>query len=687
MSKGPIAFDTPAEDLSPSGARSEADFLREEIRRHDYLYHVEAAPEISDGEYDRLFRRLRDIEESHPELLTDDSPTLRVGGPPREGLPSADHTVPMLSLDSTTDPDGLRRFDERVRKEVDSTGVEYLLEPKLDGISIELVYENGVLVRGVTRGDGSRGEDVTGNVRTIPSVPLRLREAERQAPAFLAVRGEVLMTLSAFESFNQALLEEGSEPYANPRNAAAGAVRQLDPGITASRPLHCLAYDILDVRGDGFRSDMEGVSALRAWGFRIPERVELVRSVEEILAYHAQYGQDRDELDYEIDGVVIKLNDLDARIDLGSTSRHPRWALAFKFPPRREVTRIDRIAVQVGRTGVLTPVALLRPVEVGGVTVSRATLHNREELARKDIREGDLVRIQRAGDVIPQVVEVLPEEGRTRSEPFRMPEECPNCGTPVEIRGPFTLCPDRFGCSAQLKGRIVHFASRNALDIEGLGGETAALLVDRGLVEELADLFDLTQEEVAALPGFAERSSEKLVSAIRERRSTELRRFLFGLGIPEVGVTVARDLARHFGSLEALREAGEEALQEVPGVGPRMAAAITEFFGDSRNDQAIRGVIERLEALTVRDASEVGGPLEGKTFVFTGGLESMPRSRAKRLVEGAGGKVTSAVSGTTTWLVAGEATGSKLEKARELGIEVLDEPGFLALLESLGVDR
>jgi DNA ligase (NAD+) len=493
------------------------------------------------------------------------------------------------------------------------------------------------------------------------------------------------MRLSAFETLNQGLLEHGEEPFANPRNATSGAIRQLDSSITARRPLELLAYDILEVRGAAFRTDLEGLQALEEWGFPVPERAALVRSVEEILAYHAAYDRDRDELDYEIDGIVVKVNDLNERADLGTTSRHPRWALAFKFEPRKEVTRIERIAVQVGRTGVLTPVALLLPVEVGGVTVSRATLHNREELERKDVREGDRVRVQRAGDVIPQVVEVVPEEGRERNPPFTMPGTCPNCGTPVELRGPFTLCPNRFGCSAQLKGRIVHFASRHGLDIEGLGEETAALLVDRELVTDLADLFDLGVEALLPLPGFALKSATNLVEAIQARRTTELRRFLFGLGIPEVGVAVAADLARHFRSLEALRGADQEALEAVKGIGPIMSEQIMAFFADERNALAIDAVAAKMEGLEVEAPAGEGGALEGKRFVFTGALEAMSRSRAKKLVEGLGARATSSVSGETDILVAGDAAGSKLTRARELGVEVLDEEGFLALLRDHGV--
>jgi DNA ligase (NAD+) len=678
---------------SPSPAR-DIEALRRELRHHDHLYHVEGRPEISDAAYDELFRKLQALEARHPELVTPDSPTQRVGAEPRSDLPTVAHRAPMLSLDSSQDPDDVRRFDERIRKGVDGHEVVYLLEPKLDGVSIELVYEEGVLVQAVTRGNGREGEGVTDNVRTIRSVPLRLRDEERPVPRMLSVRGEVLMRLSAFEALNETLLEQGSEPFANPRNATSGALRQLDSAITASRPLECLAYDILAVEGKVFRSDRASVEALRSWGLVVPERIETAGSVEEILAYHAAFDRDRDTLDYEIDGVVIKLDSLDDRADLGTTSHHPRWAMAFKFEPRKEITRIDRIAVQVGRTGVLTPVALLRPVEVGGVTVSRATLHNREELERKDVREGDRVRIQRAGDVIPQVVEVVPPEPQAgvggsppppRGEPFRMPTHCPNCGTAVEEKGPFTLCPNRFGCSAQLKGRIVHFASRHGLDIEGLGDETASLLVDRQLVRELADLFDLTPEVLLPLPLFARKKAENLVAGIQARRRTELRRFLFGLGIPEVGVTVARDLAAHFRTLGALQQAEPETLEAVHGIGPRMSEAITGFFLDPANAAAVEALAAKMEALTVPEPEGAGGPLEGMTIVFTGTLASMSRGAAKKLVERAGARSPSSVSGETDLVVAGPGAGSKRARAEALGVDVVDEAGFLALLEEKGI--
>ncbi len=680
MNESSLDFDVPLEQVSAEAAEEETHELRSVIQRHNHLYYVKGVPEISDAAYDRLFRRLRALEERFPDLITIDSPTRRVGASPRTDLPTIRHCAPMLSLDSTQDPAEVLRFDERVRRAVEADHVEYLLEPKLDGVSIELVYERGVLTRAVTRGNGLEGEGVTDNARTIPSVPLRLRE-ERPIPEFLSVRGEVLMPLTAFEALNESIMEEGGEPYANPRNATSGAIRQLDSSITATRPLECLGYEVLDARGVSFRTDWAVIEALGAWGFRTPERAERVRSADEILAYHGAFQSDRDNLDYEIDGIVIKLDDLDERVDLGSTSHHPRWALAFKFEPRKEVTRVERIAIQVGRTGVLTPVALLLPVEVGGVTVARATLHNREELERKDIREKDLVRVQRAGDVIPQVVEVIPEEDRTRASPFEMPDRCPNCGTRVQISGPFTLCPNRFGCSAQLKGRIVHFASRSGLDIEGLGSETAALLVDRGLVDELVDLFDLTVEQLLELPGFASKSADNLVAAIQGRRSTQLRRFLFGLGIPEVGVSVAGDLAAHFRSYEALRDADEDALQAVRGVGPKMASQIRSFLEDPKSHAAIQAVFERMIQLDVPEVRQGEGPLSGRRFVFTGTLQSMTRARAKQSIEALGARASSSVSKETDFVVAGEGGGSKLERARELGVTILTEGEFLDQLK------
>ena len=669
--------------LGQDEAAAEMERLTAEINRHDHLYYNENRPEISDAAYDALFRRLQALEAAHPALARPDSPTQRVGADPRDSLPNLEHAVPMLSLDSAHDIDAVRRFDERLRKALGDGDIRYVIEPKLDGASLELVYVDGVLDRAVTRGNGRVGEGVTENARTVPSVPLRLRDDQIAAPAFLSVRGEALMYLNEFESLNQRRIEAGEQPYQNPRNATSGALRQLDSRITAQRPLTVLAYDVLAVEGAAFDTDSEGLAALKAWGFVTPERIDVVESVDEIAEYHRAFDADRDSLNYEIDGVVVKLDALAPRRRLGSTSHHPRWAIAFKFEPRKEVTRIDRIFVSVGRTGVLTPVALLRPVEVGGVTVSRASLHNREELERKDVRQGDLVRVQRAGDVIPQVVERVDEEGRERGPAFTMPEACPSCGTAPVEKGPFTVCPDHFACGAQLKGRIAHFGSRSALDIEGLGGETAALLVDEGLVKDLADLFDLTEEDLVPLEGFAEVSARNLVQGIEERRRVELARFLVGLGIPEVGVTVARDLALHFRGIAELRAGAPDDLEAVHGVGPKMSTAITAFLQQPRVSEALDRLLAKGFELSVPEAPVDDAPDDwaGKRVVLTGSLEGYTRSELKRVLQGLGARVTGSVSARTDFLVAGANPGSKLAKARELGVEVLTEDELLERIE------
>jgi DNA ligase (NAD+) len=665
--------------------------LRSEIRHHEYLYYVEDRPEISDEEFDRLFHQLEDLEKKYPDLVAEDSPTQRVAGSPLDTFPTVEHAAPMLSLDSNQDEATLRRFDERVRKGLGADHpVEYVLEPKLDGLSVELVYRDGVLLQASTRGDGRKGEGITANVRTIASVPLKLRENDRPAPPFLAVRGEIIMFAKDFDRLNETLISEGKEPFANPRNAAAGGVRQLDPAMTASRPLHLYAYDILASEGvDGIRTQWDVLQALRAWGLKVNERVKKAEALDEILTYHAGMEAERDDLGYEIDGVVIKLNDLDDRETLGWTSRHPRWAFAYKFPPRKEVTRILSILPSVGRTGVVTPVALMLPVEIGGVTVARATLHNREEVARKDVREGDRVRVQRAGDVIPQVIERIEEPDRERAPEWRMPETCPSCGTALIERGPFTVCPNSFECPAQLAGRIVHFASRDALDIEGLGDETSKLFVSKGLVRQLPDLWEIRAEQLLELEGFAQKSATNLVNALKKAASAaELPRFLYGLGVPEVGVAVARDLARHFGTFARLRAADGEKLQEVPGVGPRMAEQITQFFGEPNNAKILDELTAKLHLVETEPSNEGGTsvkPLAGQKWVFTGGLTLLTRRDAQAHVESLGGRATGSVSKATAVVVVGEDAGSKAEDARKLGVKTMDEEEFVAFLRGNGI--
>jgi DNA ligase (NAD+) len=671
--------------MSDAAARIRA--LRDQIAHHDHRYHVLDAPEISDDAYEALFVELRALEAERPELITPDSPTQRVGGAPLAGLESAEHLAPMLSLDSSADEAVFRQFDARLRRALALEGQpRYSLEPKLDGLSVELVYHEGVLDRAVTRGDGTHGEVVTANVRTIRSLPLRLRGP---APATLSVRGEVFLPLEAFDDVNERLLADGKAPFANPRNAAAGTVRQLDPALAAARPLALYTYDILEGDGEryetGLTSHAEVLAALRDWGLPVNPDNALVDGADEAWQRFVALAARRDDLPYEIDGLVVKLDDLAARRRLGSTAHHPRWAFAIKFPPRKEVSQVLRIVVSVGRTGTVTPVALLRPVSIGGVTVSRANLHNREDIERKDIREGDTVRVERAGDVIPQVVARV-DVGSERGPPFQMPSACPSCGTPLVAAGPYTLCPNSFECPAQLVGRLVHFASRRGLDIEGLGERTARQLVERGLVRHLPDLFDLDQDALQALEGFADVSARKLRAAIEAARQTTLPRLLYGLGIPEVGAAVARTLALRFGSLEALRDADVERLQAVEGIGPIMAEAIHRFLHEERNVAVLDDLAERVTTAPIDVADEAALPLADRRIVFTGTLGRFTREQAQALVERLGGTASSSVSGKTSLVVAGEEAGGKLAKAQGLGVPVVDEEGFLAYLGDLGVD-
>ena len=670
-------------------AAERAATLRREIAHHDHRYHVLDAPEIADDAYDALVLELRALEAEHPELASPDSPTQRVGGAPSAALENVAHVAPMLSLDSSADPAAFRQFDARLRKAVGEERVRYSLEPKLDGLSIELVYEDGRLERAVTRGDGRRGEVVTANVRTIATLPKRLDGSRRPVPPLVAVRGEVFLPLDAFDDVNETLLADGKTPFANPRNAAAGTVRQLDPGLAAARPLALYAYDLLEPEGRDerppFETHGEVLDALAAWGLPVNDDHAWAEDAAEAWAVFEALAERRDALSYEIDGLVVKLDALAARRVLGSTAHHPRWAYAIKFPPRKEVSQVLRIVTSVGRTGAVTPVALLRPVSIGGVTVSRANLHNREDIERKDIREGDTVRVERAGDVIPQVVERVETAGE-RGAPFRMPERCPSCGSTLEPRGPYTVCPNAFECPAQRIGRLVHLASRRGLDIDGLGERTARQLVERGLVQQLPQLFDLDAATLETLEGFAELSARNLVAAIQRARRTELPRLLYGLGIPEVGAAVAQTLAQRFGTLARLRAASVGDLEAVEGVGPIMALAIHGFLHEPSNADVLDALEARVETEPIAVPDVAAQPLRGLNVVFTGALERFTRDEAQALVQRLGAKTTGSVSKRTGLLVAGSDAGSKLAKATELGVEVLDEDGFLAYLEARGID-
>ena len=727
----------PVDELDETTAAAQAARLREAVREHDYRYYVEADPVVGDRTYDALFARLEELED-HFDLEAADSPTQRVGGEPVDELGSVSHVVPMLSIAQSGEADEVREWDERVRGEVGA--VEYVCEPKFDGLSVEVIYRDGVYERAATRGDGEEGDDVTAQVGTVASIPRRLRG---DYPPFLAVRGEVYLPRDGFVALNREREARGEEPFANPRNAAAGTLRQLNPSVAADRPLDCFFYDVLAASGDpdadpsdAFELGAGGVGvegvpetqwgeleALHDWGLRTDRNhVERVDDVEAAIDYRDRLLARRDDLNYEIDGAVVKVDPREACAELGTTSREVRWAFAYKFPARTEETTVRDVVVQVGRTGRLTPVALLDPVEVGGVTVSRASLHNPAEIARLGVGVGDRVRIERAGDVIPQVVEVVEDEAESH---FAFPDRCPACDSPVERDGPVAYCSGGLACPAQLERTIVHYASRGALDIEGLGEKSVAQLVEAGLVESLADLYRLEAEDLVDLDGWGETSAENLVAAIADAREPDLDDFLVGLSIPEVGGATARALAREFGSLEALLSASEATdgehedrggdtdaahatldefadtndasaddadadpfrarLETVPDVGPAVARAVAEFLRTESN----RAAIDNLRSVGVdpQPVETTGGDaLDGLTFVFTGSL-SVPRSDAAELVERHGGSATGSVSGATDYLVVGENPGTtKREDAAAEGVEELDEDEFAALLGEHGVD-
>ena len=665
--------------------------LRKEISHHDYLYYVKDRPEISDDAYDRLFRELADLETAHPDLITPDSPTQRVGGAPLVELVKVRHERPMLSLDSVVKPEEVLGFDKRMYRELAKElgeeltpgSIHYTAEPKFDGLSVELVYEQGRFSRGATRGDGTTGEDVTVNLRTLRSLPLQLRQ-EPDLPAHLVVRGEVYMRLDDFQALNRRITEQGEEAFANPRNAASGSLRQLDSRITAARPLAVTCYEIMTQSGPLAPTHWEELEALARWGLPVPFQRERCSRIEEVLAFHRGTEEIREQLPFEIDGVVVKVSRRDWQDALGTKSRSPRWAIAYKFPPRKEITVVQDIVVSVGRTGTLTPLALLKPVEVGGVTISRATLHNADEVARKDIRLGDTVKVERAGDVIPAIAERVPMPGEHRASPFRMPDTCPVCDSAVAREGAYYYCSGQAVCRAQLKGAIEHYASKGAVNIDGLGRKTVSQLVERELVKDLSQLYALTKERILTLEGFADRSATLLIESIERAKQVTLDRFLFGLGIRQVGQHIARVLARRFETLDRLMTADHTLLESVHEIGPEIAASVVAYFGEEHNRRVIgcmRDLGLRIEEEDRAGEGEASRPLEGKTFVFTGGLSNFTREAAERRIEQLGGRATSSVSKQTDYVVAGADAGSKLDQAKKLGVTVLDEEGFVQLLE------
>ncbi|MCW8126535.1 NAD-dependent DNA ligase LigA [Microbulbifer halophilus] len=666
------------DDLNEDEAAGEAAALREGINYHDHLYYVKDAPRISDAKYDKLLKRLEDLEDAHPKLKTDDSPTQRVGAEPVSELEKVEHSAPLLSLQATLEADAVKRLLDRAREAADSRSTDLVLEPKFDGLSVEVIYREGKFERGATRGNGRVGEDISRNLKTVHTLPLSLQGDE--LPDRLAVRGEVYMPLDGFTRLNKQRVESGRNPFANPRNAAAGLMRQYESRNVAGKPLAIFFYEILAADGDLPDSHEKVLRQLRDWGLRVTPLNKTASSFKEIEKYHRKLVGRRDDLDYEIDGIVIKVDDRELRETLGTRDRNPRWALAWKFEPREESTLVEDIVVQVGRTGILTPVALLQPVDVGGVTVSRATLHNEREARRKDIRIGDRVKIIRAGDVIPEIAERIKRPGRKRGDRFEMPGQCPVCDAAITREGAYHIYSAGLACPAQLRGRIRHFASREAMDIDHLGEDAADQLVTRGLVENLADLYQLKKNDLESLEGYAEKSAGKLHDAIQDAKSARLDRFLYALGIAHVGHRVARQLAGEFGTLDRLMKADRERLQKIPDIGAEIAAATADFFADKDN----RRILQRLH----RAGLEIGEmpardsqPLKGKTFVFSGALHDFTRSEAREQVEALGGRATSSISGETDYLVLGDSPGSKRDEAEEQGVDCIDEDAFKRLLE------
>ncbi len=661
----------PVSGLSKSDAKEQVTLLREAVREHDRRYYVEDNPIIADRTYDKLFARLKELEDAFG-LSSNDSPTARVGGEPIDEFPTIEHVAPMLSIEQSGEEEDVRNFDSRVRKETGESPVAYVCEPKFDGISLALYYEDGVLDKAVTRGDGHKGDDVTQNARTVQSIPLRL---EGDVPEFLVVRGELFMPRDAFQDYNRERLEQDEDPFANPRNATAGTIRQQDPGIVAERPLDYYAFEVLESSSPWPSRTVEH-EAFEELGLPVSDLLESVTGVEEAIGYRNDLLDARDDLNVEIDGVVIKVNNRDAQETLGTTSHHPRWVFAYKFPPRSGETTLRDIALQIGRTGRVTPVALLDPVDVGGVTVSRASLHNPEQIADLGVDIGDKVRVERAGDVIPQVAEVTEETSETH---YTFPEVCPVCESQIERDGPMARCTGGLSCPSQQRRSIEHYTSRKGLDVDGFGEKTVKQLITEGLVTDIADLYEMDVETVEELDGFGQQSAEKLVTAIDETREPELDSFITALGIREVGPTVARSLAREFQSFESLQSASAAELQAVPDIGPVTVGRIHDFFNSPGNIEVLNRVLEHVEPQEVEETG--GDAFDNMTIVFTGSVPNYTRSEVTDIIEREGGRVTNSVSGATDLLVVGENPGTrKQQAAEENNVETKSADEFEALL-------
>ena len=657
--------------------------LRNILNEANYNYYVLDNPTISDAEYDRLLRELQELEEKYPEYKTPDSPTQRVGAKPLEAFNTVPHRIPMLSLDNAVDENEIGEFVERVERNLPGEEVEFVCEPKIDGLAIELVYENGILVTGSTRGDGITGEDITQNLKTIRSIPLSLRRDQIPPPPLIEVRGEVYMNKEDFNKLNKEREKKGEPLFANPRNAAAGSVRQLDPSITASRPLNIFCYGFGTCEGFAFDTHYEFMMTLPKWGLRVNPHIKLCKNLDEILEYYRQMEELRDTLPYEIDGIVIKVNSFEHQTRLGVKTRSPRWAIAGKFKPRQEVTQIIDIEASVGRTGIITPVAILKPVNIGGVVVSRATLHNQDEVERKDIRIGDWVFVERAGDVIPEVVKVIPEKRTGKEKPYKIPDRCPICGGKVvREEGEAAHRCQNISCPAKLKGSIEHFASKRAMNIEGLGTKIIDQMVDKGIIKNVADLYFLRKDDILQLERMADKSAQNILDAIGRSRKTTLARFIYALGIPNVGEHTANLLANHFGNLEKIKNASMEELENIEGIGPIVARSIYNFFQEDSNVATIEKILQSGVVVEEPEEEKRKTPFAGKVFVFTGALSSMTREEAEETVRRLGGKATSSVSRKTDYVVVGENPGSKYNKALQLGVKILSEQEFLKLIEN-----
>ncbi len=664
----------------------EIEHLRQEIEHHNHLYYVLDRPEVPDAEYDALFQRLTQLESEYPELVTPDSPTQRVGSAPADGFTTIQHSVPMLSLGNAFNEDGLRDFDRRVRAILDTDEVTYVAEPKLDGLSVELVYRDGAFSQGSTRGDGRNGEDVTANLRTIPSVPLRLHTDDGIVPDLVEVRGEVYIDKADLLALNVQRAEDGLQPFANPRNLAAGSLRQLDPQVTAGRPLKIYCYDVGRIEGIAIESQAELLAGLPALGLRVNPLFEICAGIESAVAFYRRLMEEREGLAYETDGVVVKVDDFATRQAAGTVSRSPRWAIAGKFPAEQGITRLTDIVVSVGRTGTLTPVAVLDPVRVHGVEITSATLHNEDEIERKGVLIGDTVVVQRAGDVIPQVVKPLPEHRTGDERPFTMPKICPACGSDVvRFEGEVAHRCLNTACPARFQQSILHFICKGGLDVEGLGHKLARQLVEKGLVTSLANLFRLDRETLVGLERLGPKSADNLVAALDAAKDVPLSRFLFALGIPEVGDHAAEILADAFGSLDRIIEADEEALTTLPEIGPKTAAGIVGFFRSKENRTTIAELRDVGLRITAPSTAERTGTLDGMRFAFTGTLASMTRAEAGQRVKALGATVSSSITRATTHLVTGDSPGAtKVERAGVLSVPTLGEAVFLALLASHG---